>query len=52
MVGRYCVAGEAVWAMPYDGSAPLTNDVRGRIVFVERGGVDFITKVSNLLSLA
>jgi hypothetical protein len=32
--------------MPHDGSSPFTNDVRGKIVFVERGTVDFITKVS------
>jgi len=32
----------------HDGATPLTNNVRGKIAFVERGAVDFITKVSTL----
>ncbi|KAJ1484892.1 hypothetical protein T484DRAFT_1893609 [Baffinella frigidus] len=33
---RYSAAGEPVWAQPHDGSAPLTNNVRGKVVLLAR----------------
>jgi hypothetical protein len=46
-IGRYSAAGEPVWAQPHDGSAPLTNNVRGKVVLLARSkaAVHIITQV-------
>jgi hypothetical protein len=44
---RYCAAGEPVWADPPDASGPIVNAVRGKILFILRGNVDWITKAEH-----
>jgi hypothetical protein len=41
------VIGELALGVPNDGHVPLRNDVDGCIVFLQRGGVSFITKAKN-----
>ena len=44
---RHCAAGEPVWADPPDASSALVNAVRGKIVFIVRGNVDWTTKAQH-----
>lgn len=44
---NFDISGDVVRVSPLDGCQPFANDVRGKIVFIDRGNCNFVVKVLN-----